>query len=116
MHRWNSRSPAMIRLAWVSGAVVVLALALVALAPAKPDPDQLWLSVQEDWKAGRLERAEAAMNRLLRLRPATDEHWMVLGQLAMARGRDAKALEALARVSDGSPMAARARRRQARSS
>jgi Flp pilus assembly protein TadD len=85
------------------------ALALVALAPAKPDPDRLWLSIQEDWKAGRLDHAQAAMTRLLRLRPATDDQWMVLGQLAMARGRDAEALESLARVSDGSPMAARAR-------
>jgi tetratricopeptide (TPR) repeat protein len=99
----------MIRLACVSGAVAALAVALVALAPAKPDPDRLWLSIQEDWKAGRLDRAQAAMTRLLRLRPATVEDWMVLGQLAMARGRDAEALESLARVSDGSPMAARAR-------
>jgi tetratricopeptide (TPR) repeat protein len=87
----------------------VLALALFALARAKPDPDQFWLSIQEDWKAGRLDRAQAAMNRLLRLRPATDEHYMVLAQFAVARGRDAEALEHLARVGDGSPMAAKAR-------
>ncbi len=76
---------------------------------AKPDPDRLWLSVQQDWKAGRLDRAAAAMNRLIRLRPATDEHYLVLAQLAMARGRDAEALEHLAHVGDGSPTAARAR-------
>ena len=103
------RNPAIIRLAWISGAIVVLAMALFALARAKPDPDQLWLSVQEDWKAGRLDRAQAAMDRLLRLRPATDEDYMVLAQLAMARGRDAEALQHLAHIGDGSPMAARAR-------
>ena len=75
----------------------------------EPDPDRLWLSIQEDWKAGRLDRAQAAMNRLLRLRPATEEHDMVLAQLAMARGQDAEALESLARVGDGSPMAVKAR-------
>ncbi len=109
MRGWGSQNPANIRLAWVSGTVVVLSLALVVLASGKPDPDRLWLSIQEDWKAGRFDRAQAAMNRLLRLRPATDEHWMVLGQLAMARGRDAEALEALARVGDGFPMAPKAR-------
>src|SRR6202034_4069816 len=66
-------------------------------------------SVQEDWKAGRFDRAQAAMDQLLRLRPATDEHDMVLAQLAMARGRDAEALGHLARIGDGSPPAARAR-------
>jgi cytochrome c-type biogenesis protein CcmH/NrfG len=109
MPAWNRRHPAIIRLAWVCGAVVVLAFALVAVTPAKPDPDRLWLSIQEDWKAGRLDRAQAAMNQLLRLRPATDDHWMMLGQLAIARGRDAQALEFLACVGDGSAMACRAR-------
>jgi predicted Zn-dependent protease len=76
--------------------------------PAR-DPDQLWHSIQQDLKAGKLDRAEAAMGRLLQLRPATDEHWMVLGQLAMVRGRDALALENLARISDEYPLAAKAR-------
>jgi tetratricopeptide (TPR) repeat protein len=105
----SRRNPAIIRLAWISGTVVVLALVLFAVARVKPDPDQLWLSVQEDWKAGRFDRAQAAMDQLLRLRPATDEHDMVLAQLAMARGRDAEALGHLARIGDGSPAAARAR-------
>src|SRR5262245_60626448 len=100
MRGWSRRNPPSIRLAWTSGAVVVLALAMFALARAKPDPDQLWLSIQEDWQAGRLDRAQAAMNRLLRLRPATDEHHMMLAQLALARGRDAEALEHLAQVGD----------------
>ena len=109
MRGWSRRNPVVTRLAWRSGMVAALAVALVALAHAKPDPDRLWLSVQEDWKAGRLDRAQAAMDRLHKIRPATDDHWMMLGQLAMARGRDAEALEALARVSDGSAMAGRAR-------
>ena len=87
----------------------MLALALLALAAAKPDPDRLWLSVQEDLKAGRLDRARAGMDRLLRLRPATDEHYLVLARLAMARGRDAEALEPLGHIGDGSPMGAWAR-------
>jgi tetratricopeptide (TPR) repeat protein len=109
MRGWSSRIPGIIRLAWVPAAIVVLALAFVLLASARRDPDQLWRSIQEDVKAGRLDRAEAAMRRLLRLRPATDDQWLVLGQLAMARGRDGEALEHLARVSDGHPMAVRAR-------
>ena len=49
------------------------------------------------------------MGRLLQLRPASDKDWMVLGQIAIARGREAEALETLARVSDGYPLAAKAR-------
>jgi tetratricopeptide (TPR) repeat protein len=109
MRGWSRRNPANIRLAWVFGTVVVLALALVALATAKPDPDKLRLSIEEDWKAGRLDRARAAMDRLIRLRPPTDDDWMALGRLEMARGHDADALASLARVGAGSPMAARAR-------
>ena len=105
----SRRNPAIIRLAWGSGAVIVLALALFALAAGRPDPDRLWLSIQEDWKAGRLDRARAGMDRLLRLRPAADEHYLVLARLDMARGRDAEALEPLGHIADGSPMGAWAR-------
>jgi predicted Zn-dependent protease len=109
MRGWSPRKPAIIRLAWACGTIVALALGLAALASAKPDPDRLWLSIQEDWKAGRLDRARDEMNRLLQIRPATDEHYMMLAQLAVARGRDAEALEPLAHVEDRSPMAAKAR-------
>ena len=109
MNGWSGRYPAISGIAYGSGALAVLALTLLVLVPAKPDPDHVWRSIQDDLKAGKLDRAEPAMGRLLRLRPATDEHWMVLGQIALARGRDAEALEHLARVSDDYPMAARAR-------
>ena len=52
---------------------------------------------------------ETSLNRLLELRPAADEQWLVLGQLAMTKGKDGLALESLARVSDRHPMAAGAR-------
>ena len=83
--------------------------ACVFLFQPERNPDRLWQSVQEDLKNGRLDRAEASLNRLLELRPAADEQWLVLGQLAMTKGNDGLALESLARVSDRHPMAAGAR-------
>jgi predicted Zn-dependent protease len=103
------RNPAIVRLAGVAGAVAVSGLLGIALSAARPDPDRLRLAIREDWEAGRLDRAEAGMRRLVALRPPTDDDWMVLGQIAMARGRLAEAGEALARVSDGAPASARAR-------
>jgi putative heme-binding domain-containing protein len=96
---------------WAVAAVVLATLGATWAILFRPesDPDRLWRSIQADLKTGDLDRAEASMTRLLQLRPATDDQWLVLGQLAMTRGRDSRALEYLARVSDGHPMAARAR-------
>ena len=46
------------------------------------------------------------MSRLLRLRPAADEHWFVLARITLARGRESEALEALGHVGDAYPQAA----------
>ncbi len=98
------------RLAFVVVAgLITLGAACAILTRPTPNPDQLWLSIQEDWKAGRFDRAEKSMNQLLRLRSPGEDEWLVLGQLAMAQGRDAEAIARLARVSDGHPQAAKAR-------
>src|SRR5262249_47655180 len=97
-----------------SSAVAAVALAVLGAAYLlhsrhELDPDRLWRSIRADLETGELDSAEASLARLLQLRTPTDEHWMVLGQLTMARGRDAEALENLAHVSDEYPQAARAR-------
>jgi tetratricopeptide (TPR) repeat protein len=97
---------------WVAVAVAVCAasgLACALLLQPERNPDRLWRSAQEDLNAGQFDRALAAMVRLLHLRPATEEHWMLLGQIEMARGRDAAALEHLERIRDGHRLAAQAR-------
>ena len=99
----------LVRLSCVSVTLAVLALTWFALASARPDPDQLWRAIQDDLRAGRVEHAEAAMSRLLRLRPAAEEHWFVLARIALARGRECEALEALGHVGDAYPQAAVAR-------
>jgi predicted Zn-dependent protease len=96
-------------LAVAAVALAVLGTAYLIHGRHELDPDRLWRSIQADLKTGKLESAEASLTRLLQLRPPTDDQWLVLGQLAMARGRDAEALEDLAHVSDKYPLAARAR-------
>ncbi len=49
------------------------------------------------------------MRRLLELRPATEDDWFTMAQLAMATGRTQAALDDLAHVPDGHPKAAQAR-------
>src|SRR5258708_6633383 len=102
LHRLN-------KLAIVVACLIALGGACAILTRPTRDPDQLWHSVQEDLKAGRFDRAEASMDRLLGLRPPGEDQWLVLGQLAMAQGRDPEAIDDLARVSDGHPQAAKAR-------
>jgi tetratricopeptide (TPR) repeat protein len=98
------------RLAFVVVAcLITFGVAFAILTRPTRNPDQLWLSVQEDLKAGRFDRAKESMDQLLRLRPPGDDQWLVLGQLAMAHGRDSEAIDHLAHVSDGHPRAARAR-------
>jgi tetratricopeptide (TPR) repeat protein len=97
------------RLAFVVACLIALGAAGAILTRPTRNPDQLWRSVQEDLKAGRFDRADASMDRLLRLRPPGEDQSLVLGQLAMAHGRDAEAIDHLARVSDGHPQAAKTR-------
>ena len=53
--------------------VAALAGACAVVSRPERDPDRLWRSVSDDLRAGRLDRAEATMRRLVELRPATED-------------------------------------------
>jgi tetratricopeptide (TPR) repeat protein len=98
----------------IRSAVAVAFLAAAAGACAigyrrQRDPEQLWRSVQDEIRAGRLDRAEPAMRRLLELRPPSADDWFMMARLAMANGRTNEALLDLAHVPDGQLVAAHAR-------
>lgn len=98
------------RIAWLllSG-LLVAALALWLVARPKADPDHVWAEAEAELKAGRIERAEAALTRLSRLRKPTPLDWFLRAQVASARGRNDEAVAGLMHVSAEHPMAARAR-------
>ena len=92
-------------------ALTLAILAGLALAWLRPwaDPQEIWAEGEAELKAGRIDRAEAASNRLARLRSPTPLDWMLRAQVDMARERIDLALAALDRVPDDHAMAAQAR-------
>lgn len=72
-------------------------------------PDVVWTRAEDDLRAGRFDLVAERLERLTRLRKPTDADWMLRAQLAMARKRPDEAIEAVAHVPDGSPLAAKAR-------
>ena len=72
------------------------------------DPDAIWQAGEGDLSAGRIDLAEAAANRLSRLREPTALDCMLRAQLDIAHGRAEEAVAGLMRVPDGHPMAAQA--------
>ncbi|MGZ3356656.1 MAG: tetratricopeptide repeat protein, partial [Isosphaeraceae bacterium] len=72
------------------------------------DPDAIWQAGEADLSADRIDLAEAAANRLSRLREPTPLDCMLRAQLDIARGRAEEAVAGLMRVPDEHPMAAQA--------
>jgi len=72
------------------------------------DPDAIWQAGEADLSAGRIDLAEAAANRLSRLREPTPLDCMLRAQLDIAHGRAEEAVVGLMRVPDELPMAAQA--------
>jgi tetratricopeptide (TPR) repeat protein len=73
------------------------------------DPDAIWQAGEADLSAGRIDLAEAAANRLSRLREPTPLDCMLRAQLDIAHGYAEEAVAGLMRVPDDHPMAAQAR-------
>jgi tetratricopeptide (TPR) repeat protein len=93
--------------------LAIAALAAIGAGAAwrgltRPDPDRVWQAAEANLQAGRLAEAQAGLRRLASLRPATPPDWILRAQVSSALGRDDEALDALHRVPDDHPMAARA--------
>jgi predicted Zn-dependent protease len=74
-----------------------------------PQPDAIWASGEADLEAGRIDRAEIAVNRLARLRAPSPLDWMLRAQVALARNRTEDGLAALSRVPDDHQVGRQAR-------
>jgi tetratricopeptide (TPR) repeat protein len=85
----------------------VLALGRFALRKAE-NPDAIWLAGQEYLKAGRIDLAETASNRLGRIREPTLLDHMLKAQLDIALGLEDSAVEELMRIPDQHVMAPQA--------
>jgi tetratricopeptide (TPR) repeat protein len=106
------------RLPW-RGWIWLVSLTLIALAvgywgwlalrPLASSPDAIWSQAEQDFRAGRYERVQSALDRLERLRRPTPLDWFLRAQLAMARKDNDQALDDLARVPDQHYMAPQAR-------
>ena len=73
------------------------------------DPDRLWRTVHDELRAGGSIGAESSMRRLLELRPATEDDWFTMAQIAMGQGRTTMLLTTCSRyrtLCDGRPGAA----------
>jgi tetratricopeptide (TPR) repeat protein len=93
-------------------AVVLAALAITGSARlwawGRPDPDRLWVEAESAFLAGRWDEAGTTLRRIGRFRAKTALDRVLQAQLDSAHGRTDDALEALALVPDGDPMAGQA--------
>ncbi len=89
----------------------VVAGALAWRSRPGPDPIALLERAQSETRAGRYAGAEAALDRLARLRPPTPTDHMVRAEVASAMGRDQVALDELTLVPSGDPAGPMARLR-----
>ena len=103
--------PARGRRTWIAAVIMILAI-LPGLwyfgFRRSEDPDAIWQAGEADLSAGRIDLAEAAANRLSRLREPTPLDCMLRAQLDIAHGRAEEAVAGLMRVPDEHPMAAQA--------
>src|SRR5438270_11483236 len=80
-------------LRWIIASALGVALALggglliLSRARGEHDPDRLWEEGQADFQARRLDRAEAVLQRLARLRAPSVKDSILRAEVAMARGR-----------------------------
>jgi len=104
--------PARGRWTWIAAVIMILAI-LPGLwyfgFRRAEDPDALWQAGEVDLSAGRIDLADAAANRLSRLRKPTPLDYMFRAQVDIAHGRAEEAVAGLMRVPDGHSMAAQAR-------
>ena len=98
--------------AWIAAVIMILAI-LPGLwyfgFRRAENPDAIWQAGEADLSAGRIDLAEAAANRLSRLREPTPLDCMLRAQLDIAHGYAEEAVAGLMRVPDDHPMAAQAR-------
>ncbi|WP_422927083.1 tetratricopeptide repeat protein [Singulisphaera sp. PoT] len=85
------------------------AAGLFAMYRPAPDETALLVKAQADFKAGRLDDAEAGLARLAAMRPQKSMEHMALAQIAIARDQPEKALAELRGIPDRDPLAAIAR-------
>ncbi|MGA2700174.1 MAG: tetratricopeptide repeat protein [Isosphaeraceae bacterium] len=100
------------RRTWIAAVIMILAIVpgfwYFGFRRAE-DPKAIWQAGEANLSAGRIDLAEAAANRLSRLREPTPLDSMLRAQLDIANGRAEEAVAGLMRVPDGHPMAAQAR-------
>jgi thioredoxin-like negative regulator of GroEL len=89
--------------------IVIVAGAVSIFRSVGADPDRLWEQGQAAYEARRLDHADAILVQLEKLRPASVKDWILRAEVAMARGRSAAALDALAQVPDSEAAASQAR-------
>ena len=105
---WSTR----VRAARFGVAVCLVVPALGALCfvlRPRPDPTRLLQIAWIECEAGRLDRAQSALDRRAELAPATALDWLLRSRIAKTRGRVEQALEALRQVPDADPLAGEAR-------
>jgi len=104
--------PARGRRTWIAAVIMILAIVpgfwYFGFRRAEY-PEAIWQAGEANLSAGRIDLAEAAANRLSRLREPTPPDSMLRAQLDIANGRAEEAVAGLMRVPDGHPMAAQAR-------
>ncbi len=93
------------------GLMLVL-LALLSPGCLREDPDKVWNQARAAFEARDFARAEALLDRVARLRPATPDDHMLRAQLLMAADRIDDAMAELAAVPDDHRLAPQARLQQ----
>lgn len=88
------------------GVAGVAGAAFLVLGWPQEDPDRIAARVQQEWRAGRLEQADAELAKLGRRRPLTTLERLMAGQIARQRGKPDAGLAALAPIPATDPMAA----------
>ncbi|MFI5460633.1 MAG: hypothetical protein ACHRXM_34900 [Isosphaerales bacterium] len=102
--------PAWIWLAGLSSIALVLVFwGLQATRHDVASPDAVWARAEQDFKAGRYDEVDKALERLRRFRKPTPLDWFMRAQLAMVRKQPDLALAGLAQVPDDHHMGSQAR-------
>ncbi len=76
---------------------------------SSPDPEMIWQQAQVELQHDRIDRAEALLARLGKLRAPTPYDWMLHAQVSMAHSRTDEALGYLARIENDPRLGSQAR-------